>query len=270
MRTRVLTAVALGPLVVFAMARGGWWFAALALVVLSIGAVEWVQLAARGGQQVSGGLVLLFVWLFVADRLTPAVDVLSLGPTLLLVANLSWAVIRHRQGEARSMAGFAFTLAGGLYLGWLGGHFVALRGLPEGGWWTGLAIPAVWIADTAAYMVGVRWGRTKLMPDVSPKKSVEGYIASIIGGALGTAGLALLWRALGAGPAITPLHGAALGLIAGTIGPVGDLGISALKRQVGAKDSSGLLPGHGGFLDRLDAVIVSVPLGYYYIVTLAL
>lgn len=270
MRTRVLTAVALGPFVVYAMARGGWWYTAVVLIVLSIGAVEWVQLAAQGGQSVSGGLVLLLVWLFLADRLTPNTEVLAPGLTLLLVASLGWAIIRYRQGDIRSMVGFAFTLSGGLYLGWLGGHFVALRTLPEGGWWTALAIPAVWVADTAAYLIGRRWGRTRLMPDVSPKKTVEGYVASIVGGALGTAGLAWVWHALGAGPAITPLHGAALGLLAGTVGPVGDLGISTLKRQVGAKDSGSLLPGHGGFLDRLDAVIVTVPLGYYYIVRFAL
>jgi phosphatidate cytidylyltransferase len=168
------------------------------------------------------------------------------------------------------MVGFAFTLAGGLYLGWLGSHFVALRALPDGGWWTGLAVPAVWLADTLAYLVGARWGRTRLMPDVSPKKSVEGYVAGIVGGGLGTMGLAFLWRVLGAGPAIAPLHGLAIGLLAGTVGPVGDLGISALKRHVGVKDSGRLLPGHGGLLDRVDALVVAVPVGYYYVVYVAL
>jgi phosphatidate cytidylyltransferase len=157
-----------------------------------------------------------------------------------------------------------------LYLGWLGAHFVTLRALPAGGWWTGLAIPAVWLADTMAYLIGKLWGRTKLVPDVSPKKSWEGYVGGIVGSGLGTAGLALLWRALGAGPAITPLHGLAIGLLTGIIGPVGDLGVSTLKRQVGAKDSGGLLPGHGGFLDRIDALIISVPIGYYYVVMFAL
>lgn len=270
MKARVITAVALGPPVIFAIAQGGWWFNGLVLVALSVSAVEWVQLAAQGGQRVSGGLILLLVWLFVADRLTPQVDLLSPGLVLLLVASMGWAVLRYRQGSDGAMAGFAFTLAGGVYLGWLGAHFVALRALPDGGWWTGLAIPAVWLADTMAYLVGVLWGRTKLMPDVSPKKSWEGYLAGIVGGGLGAAGLAALWCALGAGPTITPLHGLVLGLLAGIIGPVGDLGISAFKRQVGAKDSGSLLPGHGGFLDRLDALIVAVPIGYYYVVNFAL
>lgn len=270
MKARVLTAVALGSVAIFAIAEGGWWYTGVILIVLSVSAMEWVQLAARGGQRVSGGLILLMVWLFVADRLVDGVDLLSPGLVLLLVANMGWAVIRYRQGSATSMTGFAFTLAGGLYLGWLGAHFVALRALPDGGWWTGLAIPAVWLADSIAYLAGMRWGRTRLMPDVSPKKSWEGYVAGIVGSGLGTAGLALLWRALGAGPAITPLHGLAIGLLSGTIGPVGDLGISVLKRQVRAKDTGGLLPGHGGFLDRIDALIISVPIGYYYVVTFAL
>jgi phosphatidate cytidylyltransferase len=270
MKARVLTAVALGPPVIFTIVQGGWWFTGLVVLALSISAVEWVQLAAQGGQRVSGGLILLLVWLFLADRAVPQVDLLSPGLVLLLVANMGWAVVRYRQGSNRAMVGFAFTLAGGVYLGWLGAHFLALRALPDGGWWTGLAIPAVWVADTAAYLVGARWGRTKLMPDVSPKKTWEGYVAGILGGGLGAAGLAALWRALGAGPTVTPLHGLVLGLLAGSVGPVGDLGISALKRQVGAKDSGSLLPGHGGFLDRLDALIVVVPIGYYYVVHFAL
>jgi phosphatidate cytidylyltransferase len=270
MKTRVLTAVALGPLVIFAIVQGGWIFAALVLVALSISTVEWVQMTVNGNRWVAGGLASLLVWVIVVDRVMPQVEMLGPALALLLVAAMGWAVIRFREGPDRAMVGFAFTLAGGLYLGWLGAHFVALRALPDGGWWTGLAMPAVWLADVFAYLVGVMWGRTRLMPSVSPKKSVEGYLAGVVGGGLGTMGLAALWRALGAGAAFTPLHGLAIGLLAGTIGPLGDLGISALKRHVGVKDSGRLLPGHGGLLDRVDALLVAVPVGYYYVVFVAL
>ena len=252
------------------MAQGGWLFFALVSVTLSIAAVEWVQLAARGEYRASRGLALLWVWLFLADRRLPEADILLPGLALLLIVGLGWTINRFRQGEANSMAGFAFTLAGGVYLGGLGAHAIALRALPDGGWWIGLTVPAVWLADSTAYLVGKRWGRTRLMPEVSPKKTWEGYIAGIVGSALGTAGLALLWRSLGASPAVTPVHGAIIGLLAGAIGPLGDLGISTLKRQVGAKDSGGLIPGHGGLLDRMVSVIIALPLGYYYVVTFAL
>jgi phosphatidate cytidylyltransferase len=270
MKARVLTAVALGPLVVFAIARGGWLFNGLVLVMLSVSTIEWVQLTVKDSRWVSGSLALLLVWLMVVDRVMPQAEMLAPGLALLLIATMGWAVIRFREEPDRAMVGFAFTLAGGLYLGWLGAHFVVLRALPGGGWWTGLTIPAVWLADTFAYLVGVMWGRTRLMPSVSPHKSVEGYLAGIVGGGLGTMGLAILWRALGAEGALKPLHGLAIGLLAGTIGPLGDLGISALKRHVGVKDSGRLLPGHGGLLDRLDALLVAVPVGYYYVVFVAL
>lgn len=253
-----------------AMVLGGWPYDILVTIVVSIAAIEWVQLAARGGHRASGGLTLVWVWLIIADRILTEVNLLAPGLALLLLLTLGWSIIRFRQGTSNSMVGFAFTLAGGLFLGWLGSHMIALRALPDGGWWTGLAIPSVWIADSAAYSVGKRWGRNKLIPDVSPKKTREGYLAGIVLGALGGAGLAILWRAMGAGSAMTPIHGLVIGLGAGAIGPMGDLGISTFKRQVGAKDTGGLLPGHGGFLDRLDALIVTVPLGYYYVIGIVL
>ena len=270
LRQRILTGVVLGPLVLWVIAQGGWPYYVVVLLVSGIATVEWVQLAKRGGNQASSILALMWALLSIAIRIFPEADVLAAGMALTLVANIGWAIIKFRGGDSQSMVGFSFTASGGVYLGWVGSHLIALRDLSEGGWWMGLTLGAVWIADIAAYFVGKLLGRRKLMPAVSPGKTWEGYVAGIVISALGTAGLAELWQVLGASTALKPVHGLALGLIAGAIGPLGDLGISTFKRQVGAKNSGNLLPGHGGLLDRVDALMVASPLCYYYVIEIAL
>jgi phosphatidate cytidylyltransferase len=127
-------------------------------------------------------------------------------------------------------------------------------------------LPAVWLADSGAYFIGVRFGRHKLSPRLSPKKTWEGYLAGVVTGTLGAALLALVWR-IGAGPetAITFWRAAWLGFVISVLTPLGDLGESMIKRQVGAKDSSHLIPGHGGVFDRIDSWLWAGVIGYYII-----
>ena len=117
------------------------------------------------------------------------------------------------------------------------------------------------VADSAAYFVGRRFGKRKMSPRVSPKKTWEGFV----GGVIVTPIFGALVGLLPAAQVITPLHGAILGLLISLIGPIGDLGESVIKRQAGVKDSSNLIPGHGGILDRTDSVLVSSAVGYYYL-----
>lgn len=269
MKSRALTAFISMPVVVLVIYMGGWWYYGAVLAILTITAIEWTNLAAQGGFEASPVLAALAVWLLVLDRALPP-DLSGPGLVLLLIGTIAWTVNRHRQGIANSLAGFAFTLAGGLYVGWLGAYLIALRVLPDGLWWMAIALSAVWAADSLAYLVGARWGRHKMIAAASPKKSWEGYVAGIMGSAAIVAGLTFVWQSLGAGPAVKPIHGLVIGLLTGICGPVGDFGISTFKRQVGAKDSGGLLPGHGGFLDRIDALLVAIPLSYYYILLFAL
>jgi phosphatidate cytidylyltransferase len=151
------------------------------------------------------------------------------------------------------------TLAGGLYIGWGLGHLVALRQLPDGLAWVWLALLATWAADSMAYFVGRAIGRHKLWPRHSPKKTWEGFIAGIGGGLIGAA-------------IVIPFSqiGWVTGLVAGAIVPIvalfGDLSISMMKRHVGVKDSSNLMPGHGGFLDRADSLLFVSVVIYYYAV----
>ena len=134
--------------------------------------------------------------------------------------------------------------------------------------WTLSVVFNTWMADTGAYLLGRRIGRTPLMKDVSPKKTWEGYLSGIVFATAFGALLPLLWQALGASDAVSPLRGAALALLVATVAPLGDLAMSMVKRYVDVKDSSNLIPGHGGFLDRLDSIIVAGLLGYYYLTLL--
>lgn len=207
---------------------------------------------------------------------------------VLLTAFLAIAVAELFGNRGPAIAGITSTITGVLYVSLFFGTFIGLREIfvqgdfpayrwfPEaaaGGaeevWaavyrWGGYTVVSVlsiiWICDTAAYHVGMAIGRHKLFPRVSPNKSWEGAVAGFAAAVLAAvAAKYLVLDYLGAGQA------AVLGLIVGTLGQVGDLFESLLKRDAGVKDSSNILPGHGGVLDRFDSLLFVAPAAYVYI-----
>lgn len=176
----------------------------------------------------------------------------------------------YERGAARSGTDFAITLGGILLLGWIGPYLISLRRLPDGLWWMLTALPSVWLADGFAYLIGRAIGRHPLCRRLSPKKTWEGYLGGVVGAAFGGMLLTLLWR-IGAQQAglFTPINGLLLGTISGILTPLGDLGISMIKRELNAKDTSTLLPGHGGLLDRLDSWLWAGVIGYYFVLWLS-
>ena len=122
--------------------------------------------------------------------------------------------------------------------------------------WTG---GSAWLADTGGYFVGRFFGKTKLYEAVSPKKTREGFFGSLLGACVGAV-LASLWYL----PAIPLAHSLPLAVVAGGLGQLGDLVESLIKRSTGIKDSGWIVPGHGGILDRIDALLVASPLVYLY------
>ncbi len=143
-----------------------------------------------------------------------------------------------------------------------GAHFILLRQLPTGERWLLLTLTGTWLADSGAYFIGSRIGRHKMTPTLSPKKSWEGLAGGVL---FGMALTPIVAAAFG----LPWIHGVALGLVGATIGTLGDLSISMIKRQVGAKDSGHLIPGHGGALDRLDSLLFTTIVGYYYLIWIA-
>jgi phosphatidate cytidylyltransferase len=146
-----------------------------------------------------------------------------------------------------------------LYLGTMLGQGLALREMPNGLWWLVMALAMTFLNDTAAYFVGSAFGKHKLWPRLSPKKSWEGTIAGWATAAV-VGAVVILITPLSA--THTPLFGAIVGLFAGVLALFGDLSISTIKRQVGVKDTGDIFRAHGGMLDRMDSLLFVLPFVY--------
>ena len=162
----------------------------------------------------------------------------------------AYAAIALRQSDCTVDATWLAHLAEDAALGW--------EGAPRGLAWLVVVVAATWLCDTGAYLVGRAWGRRPLIPRVSPKKTVEGGVGGLVGAGLGGA-LGVWLFGLGIGPLAGLLGGVALGAIA----QAGDLAESLLKRQAGVKDRGGLIPGHGGVLERVDALLFTHAAGWF-------
>lgn len=151
------------------------------------------------------------------------------------------------------------TLSGVLYIGYLVSHIILLRHLPNGGvYLLFLLFLITWSTDAIALYIGLKFGRHKLAPNISPKKSIEGAIGGLIGAIL----ISIITNSITKYIMIN--HAIILGLILGVFGQVGDLLESKIKRLAEVKDSNTWIPGHGGILDVFDSVILNAPIIYYY------
>ena len=160
----------------------------------------------------------------------------------------------------QSLRDGAMTLFGVLYLGLTLGPLSMTRLLPQGEWLIFFLLLVTWASDTGAYYVGTVYGRHRLAPTISPKKTVEGLVGGLIGAII--VAYAVRWWFL---PELSGLDCLVLAMLLTITGLWGDLTESAMKRGVGIKDSGGILPGHGGMLDRLDSLLFAAPAFYYYI-----
>jgi phosphatidate cytidylyltransferase len=172
---------------------------------------------------------------------------------ILLLADL------FRKERTRFIAHSSLSLFGLFFIGFSTSSLVLIRQLPAGANLSILVFLLIWVCDTFAYAIGRVAGRHRLWPQVSPKKTIEGSLAGLIGALAAAYAARRIFL-----PELSGLDCLLLGSIAGILGQAGDLVESALKRDVGAKDSSHLLPGHGGFLDRFDSFYFTAPSIYYY------
>ena len=267
LRTRVLVAAVLLPVGLFIIYLGDWDFAAFVALILGIAAWEYSQIFRVSGYQPASIIAILGAASLALGRAWDGFESAPWIISLIILAGMTYHLVAFERGRDSAGTDFAVTLSAILYLGWLGSYLISIRSLPEGFWWLLLVLPCVWLADSGAYFIGRAFGKHKLSPRLSPKKTWEGYLGGILVGTLGAVGLVYLWK-IWAGPSfsISPLQGALLGFILSTITTLGDLGESMIKRQSGVKDSSNLLPGHGGVFDRIDSWLWAAVIGYYFII----
>ncbi|MFW5925194.1 MAG: phosphatidate cytidylyltransferase [Myxococcota bacterium] len=161
----------------------------------------------------------------------------------------------------RASARMGWLIAGPAYVGVLLATVPMLHRLEHGGSWVVLTMTLAWLGDTGAYFAGRRFGKHELYPTISPKKTIEGSIGGL-GGSLVGALAGHFWYL----QALPLLDAVLLALVAGAFGQMGDLCESLLKRSTGVKDSGQILPGHGGLLDRLDALVFTAPITWIYTV----
>ena len=184
--------------------------------------------------------------------------------TIVILAVMTVYLVAYEAGRDRAATDFAVTIAAIMYLGWIGSYFFALRSLPQGLGWFILVMAPLWVGDSVAFYIGSHYGKHKMTPRLSPKKSWEGYIASVIGGGLAGILVGFVLNLVG-WLNVTLFNGLIIGLLMGAIPTLGDLGESMIKRQAGIKDSGGLIPGHGGAFDRIDSWLWAATIGYFYI-----
>ena len=270
LRQRVLVVVVLLPVGLWVFAVGGWVFAAAMALVVGLASLEYGRLFGRDGRRPSVGILVAGSAGLVLARQGWGFEQTAVILATAALLAMTWHLVDFERGAAHSGTDFGLTLGGVAYLGVVGAYLVSLRNTDAGLWWLLISLPSVWIGDTAAYFVGRAYGRHKMAPRLSPKKSWEGYAAGVVAAGLAGAALAAAFvRWAGPDIPITPADGLILGMVLGLITPLGDLGISMMKRELQVKDTGSLLPGHGGVLDRIDSWLWAGVLGYYLALLLA-
>lgn len=274
MRTRVIAAAIAIPIVLIPIYLGGFWGLVLGVVVTLVGALEMYHMFDRGGYhpvrmiglpwavllflsgwdpvQVQKSSIAITGWL--TKPTVHLIELISFPTSSVLVAGflvlLTYSLFVHDN----PVNTWVSTSVVAIYLGVMLGQIVSLRFFENGFAYVAFGLLVTWANDSAAFFVGVTFGKHKIVPHLSPKKSWEGTIGGWIAAAAAGAFLAAVLPVRNG-----PFFGAFIGFIAGVLAFFGDLSISMIKRQFGVKDSGTFFRGHGGMLDRLDSLLFTLP-----------
>lgn len=259
---RILSGIILGIFVVSLI----YWHQISCFALICITAVllsfEYYQLAEKIGTSeelkfIGSGVTFLFC-------LSAWIGIANMYFMLFLVVLLAILIQIIRQDSTTAILSIATTVFGTIYIGWVFGmHLIRLRQLSQGVYWMFFLLAVIWLGDTGAYTFGKLFGKHKLIPSISPGKTIEGSIGGLLFGMLGGLVVKLLWLDI-----LGWTHFVILTVTLGIVGQIGDLCESLLKRNAGVKDSGNLIPGHGGIFDRCDSLVLATPVLYYYIVYL--
>lgn len=281
MKTRIISALVIITIGMTCVVVGGYVLAALVLFIAAVGLHEFYKAFENKGYKPVYAVGYVYVGLLLLQIISKSptmsdiyflnittiqhINWFSLIQLFVLLSLLAICVFKH---DKHNVADNAITLFGGYYVVYLSSFFLSVRQLDggKGGLYMFiLVILGCVSADTFAYFIGCRFGKHKLIPAVSPKKSVEGSVAAFAGAALMLSVYGVIMLQTGVFTEVKLLHYPILGLIIGGLAQIGDLTASAAKRYTGVKDFGKLIPGHGGILDRVDSYIFVFPIAFYYL-----
>lgn len=281
--TKRVAVAAIGiPVALVVIYAGGWLLGLLLAVIAAMASLELFRMAGNSGVRafLVPGAILAVAPVLLATGLESSMSAAAWSwYTFVAMTLLVSALAIFRRGPTGApLAAIAVTVFGGFFTGGTLAFAVFLRGMDvlvdqTAARWAGagmLLFPLIltWISDTAAYAGGRLLGRRRLIPSVSPAKTVEGALAGVAGTVLAGAVYAHMvfdgWFGLPVGL----LAGAAIGLVVSPVAQLGDLAESVLKRAAGVKDSGTVLPGHGGVLDRFDSLFFAIPVTYWLLLVM--
>jgi phosphatidate cytidylyltransferase len=260
---RILSAFVILGIVIGLALAGTIGADVLVFILASLALWEFIGLSEGMGFRAPSWLLFPLGYFFAySGTLFKSIDV-TLVLSLAVLGGLAAFLILP--GQRQGMGRWAMGIAGALYIGIPFNYYLLLYTTPRHGLvWALFTIFAVVVCDTAALLVGSRIGRRPFFRSISPRKTVEGALAGVVG--------SVVVMVIGVSAVLgVPLqHAIALGLLVGISAQVGDLVESQMKRVAGVKDSSNLIPGHGGALDRLDSILFPPILVYFYVVAFQL
>ncbi len=267
LRQRVLSAVVFLPIIFVAIWFGAPWFSLLVAVAALLGVVEFYAMFTQERWRPLTFFGTLWTLFFISNAHyaysygseTTQVLVTSALVSSAVVLSLLLALFWRSRGEG-TFVSWSWSLAGIFYMGWLLSYWILLMNSPDwdGRDWVLVALFSTFAVDTTAYFVGRAFGKHKLAPTISPGKTWEGALGGLVGGIAAVVILALV---LGIDLGYEKL--VFIGALVGIFSQIGDLVESKLKRGTGVKESGGLIPGHGGILDRLDSIVFTGVVVYY-------
>jgi len=269
MLKRMVTVIVSMPVIFACTYYGGWSFFILVTALALFSLNEFYSLMNKKGYSPSyfiGFLVTLFFMSFTTLTVRHPLwesNTIGILTTAIIITFAGGIFLRKAQD---STVNASITLLGILYVGWMFSYLTLIREMnpPGANFWKShgaylfFLMISIWACDTAAYIIGTYFGKVKLSPYISPKKTVEGAAAGLVIGIIAA-------YIFGQHTGMNTLHSVILGSIIWIVGQISDLVESLIKRDAGVKDSGNMIPGHGGVLDRMDSFILTAPIMYYYI-----
>lgn len=257
--TRMLTGLILGTIAIECIVKGGLALIGLLLIIIFFASREYVKILEHKGFYPSLKIMLLSELFLAAIAYFQRFDLVAVALTFCTMATFLWVLFKGRQPY---IANAATTILGFVYCGWFPLHLLFLRDLHSIKYSSGLGFVvmmffAILLTDTGCYYAGRHLGKHKLAPIVSPNKTIEGSI----GGAIAAI---LCCITIGYFLHVSILASIIIGIFCTVFAQLGDLCESLIKRDAGVKDSGDALPGHGGFLDRTDSYVFTIPVMFYF------